>query len=599
MKLTQITIDNILGVRQIDAHLVRGVNYFIGKNGAGKSSIREAVKMAFLGSPDRVALKKEYGELLHGDATAGFVTIDTEEHGTPGFSAPKGTHSAAEGLDADALPFCIDPQLFAGLKPEEKRAFLMKLTGTKPDREKIAARMLEMGISQDVIDFVLPMLRQGFPAAAAQAEQQRKDMRAAWKATTGETYGDVKAQDWKAEAHEYEDGKISEISTAIDVQSKQLEEVIAKLGGLRQEKVQAVMAANNRKKLEEDAAKCAPIRLKLDIDKKNLAKAQADYEAAAARAGTGKREGLVHDLARAVMTFLVELDQSELTPEDQQAIEALKAYENLYGAIDVEGDPEAAARLPELEKAVQLMQRSVDNGERNLTVALSAREELERDTSKKMRSPSTIDTAITKAEATIASEKKIIADHQALLQAEQEKKRRSLEAKDTTAKAADYHRKAMAWDKAYEALSPNGIPAELLAAAVDPFNAQLYSISETIGWPHVEIDADMQITLGGRQYRLLSESEKWRADAVLAIAISYTAGIHFVVLDRFDVLDNKGRSDAIDGLDLLACDQVIESALVMGTLKAKPDLSQFDQSAVFWVEDGQIVAEKSDVRKAA
>jgi len=123
----------------------------------------------------------------HGDAKNGFVTIETVEHGTPGFTVPKGNHSAADGLNADALPYCIDPSLFAAQKPEDKRAFLTKLTGTKPDREKIAARMLELEISQDVIDFVLPMLRQGFPAAAAQAEQQRKDMRAAWKATAGET----------------------------------------------------------------------------------------------------------------------------------------------------------------------------------------------------------------------------------------------------------------------------------------------------------------------------------------------------------------------------------------------------------------------------
>ncbi|MGX9936243.1 hypothetical protein ACVFVO_12715 [Advenella kashmirensis] len=125
------------------------------------------------------------------------------------------------------------------------------------------------------------------------------------------------------------------------------------------------------------------------------------------------------------------------------------------------------------------------------------------------------------------------------------------------------------------------------------------SVAETIGWPVVAIDADMQITLGGRQYRLLSESEQWRTDTVLAIAISHTAGIDFVVLDRFDVLDNTGRAQAIDGLDVLAEQQIIESALVMGTVKNKPDLDAFDQSAVFWIEAGEIVAEKSDVRKAA
>ncbi len=602
MKITQITINDILGVRQFDAHLVRPVNYIMGKNGAGKSSVREAVKMAFLGSLDRVALKKEYGEILHGDAKAGFVSVETEEHGAPGFTVPKGNHTAAEGLDADALPFCIDPAMFAGIKSDEKRSFLMKLTGTRPDREKIAARMLELGVSQDVINFVVPMLRQGFPAAAAQAEQQRKDMRAAWKATTGETYGEVKAATWKAEATAHDQGKIEDIGLMIRTQSQQLEAMIGKLGGLRQEKTQVVMVGKTRQKWEADAGRLPAAKRKLATDIQNRDAAQAAYEDAAAKAGTGKREGLVHDLA-ACLAGYVEFQEVPIAQDSehyQQSLAAIKEYEDRYGLIDqAEGDPEVATKLPELEKAAQLMQRAVENAERDLKTAQTAADALQREAATAMRSAATIDTEIADLEATITKEKQFIADYQAQLRAEEDIKRRFLEADQITTKAADYHRQAMAWDKAYAALSPDGIPAELLAAALDPFNAQLKYVAETIGWPVVTIDADMQITLGGRQYRLLSESEQWRADTVLAIAISHTAGIDFVVLDRFDVLDNTGRAQAIDGLDVLAEQQIIESALVMGTVKNKPDLAAFDQSAVFWIEAGEIVVEKSDTRKAA
>jgi hypothetical protein len=603
MKITQITINDILGVRQFDAHLVRPVNYIMGKNGAGKSSVREAVKMAFLGSPDRVALKKEYGEILHGDAKAGLVSVETEEHGAPGFTLPKGNHTAADGLDADALPYCIDPALFASLKADDKRSFLMKLTGTRPDREKIAARMLDLGVSQDVIDLVVPMLRQGFPAAAAQAEQQRKEARALWKATTCETYGEVKAAAWKAVAPQYDAGSIAEIATAIDTQSQLLEGMICKLGGLRQEKSQAVMVGNTRQRWEADAGKLESAKRKLATDIQNRDVAQAQFEAAAAKAGTGKREGLVHDLARALYDLLVN-DYRTVNPGDDASIDAanlaLNEYEDRFGGLSVgEGDPEAAAKLPELEKAAKLMQRAVENAERDLKTAQTAADALQREGASAMRKVSTIDKEIADLEETIAKEKQFIADYQVRLQAEQEKKRRAQEADQITTKAADYHRQAMAWDKAYAALSPDGIPAELLAAALDPFNAQLKFIAETIGWPVVALDADMQISLGGRQYRLLSESEQWRTDTVLAIAISHTAGIDFVVLDRFDVLDNTGRAQIIDGLDVLAEQQIIESALVMGTVKNKPDLAAFDQSAVFWIEAGEIVVEKSDMRKAA
>lgn len=600
MKISQITINDLLGVRQIDAHLVSPVNYFMGRNGAGKSSIKEAVKMALLGSPDRVALKKEYGEIVHAGAKGGSVSVETEKNGTAGFVAPKGTHSGAENVDQTALPYCLEPRLFAALEQKEKRSFLMGLMGARPDREKIAARLAELVVTEQVVEFVLPMLRQGFPAAAAQAEQQRKDARAAWKAVTGETYGEVKAETWKAEAPAHDQGRIEEIAAAISTQSQQLEDMVGKLGGLRQEKTQVVMVTNTRQKWEAEAGRLPAAKRKLETDIQNRDAAQAAFEDAATKAGTGKREGLVHDLARAVSYLMGDFDPNQSTTEELQAESALADYIDRYGPLDqAEGDPEAAAKLPELEKAFQLMQRAVENAERDLRVAQVAADTLQAEEARAMRSAETIDTEIAGLEATISKEKQHIADYQAQLRAEEDVKRKFLESGAITKKAADYHAQALAWDKAYAALSPDGIPAELLASALEPFNASMKAVSIEFDWPQVCIDGDMLVTSGGRAYRLLSESEQWRTDTIIAIAISYLAGIHFVMLDRFDVLDAKGRNDAIDGLDRLAEQQIIESALVMGTVKAKPDLSQFDQSAVFWIEEGKVLAEKSDVRKAA
>ena len=58
--------------------------------------------------------------------------------------------------------------------------------------------------------------------------------------------------------------------------------------------------------------------------------------------------------------------------------------------------------------------------------------------------------------------------------------------------------------------------------------------------------------MGGRAYQLRSESEKWRADAMLAEAISFVSGLGFIALDGFDVLDGAGRSQLIGWLVTLA-----------------------------------------------
>ena len=64
-------------------------------------------------------------------------------------------------------------------------------------------------------------------------------------------------------------------------------------------------------------------------------------------------------------------------------------------------------------------------------------------------------------------------------------------------------------------------------------------------WHPVVITPEIEITYGGRLYGLLSESEKWRADTLLAIAIARLSGIRLVLLDRFDVLQPTARPQAL------------------------------------------------------
>lgn len=120
-----------------------------------------------------------------------------------------------------------------------------------------------------------------------------------------------------------------------------------------------------------------------------------------------------------------------------------------------------------------------------------------------------------------------------------------------------------------------------------PINSRLAQSAADSGWPQAAIGADMAITYGGRSYRLLSESEQYRADAMLAEAIAHISGTRLLVLDRFDVLDLQGRSDLIAWLDVLAANGEIDSALVFGTTKALPSGLPATCGA-HWVEAGVV-----------
>ena len=56
MLINQIKIYNFQGLRRAEVTLTAPVALFAGLNGAGKSSLRDAIEMALTGSPSRVKL---------------------------------------------------------------------------------------------------------------------------------------------------------------------------------------------------------------------------------------------------------------------------------------------------------------------------------------------------------------------------------------------------------------------------------------------------------------------------------------------------------------------------------------------------------------
>jgi hypothetical protein len=149
----------------------------------------------------------------------------------------------------------------------------------------------------------------------------------------------------------------------------------------------------------------------------------------------------------------------------------------------------------------------------------------------------------------------------------------------------------MAWDALGNALSPDGLPATLLARALDPLNERLLQAAGDSSWPTVVVHSDMRITAGfERDYRLLSVSERWRVDAMIAEAISHLSGMRMLVLDGFDVLEPAARGDLIGWLDVLVEQGELDTALIFGTLKEKPK-GLPASIGVHWIANGRISGE--------
>lgn len=252
---------------------------------------------------------------------------------------------------------------------------------------------------------------------------------------------------------------------------------------------------------------------------------------------------------------------------------------------DLHGDENAAVKLPEYEKTLSMLKNAVANGERDFAAATAAGERLAALEGENKTAPD--EQALSAVKANIEVIKASRREAKETLDRIERETKLASEAEAKTKKAAGHHADVQAWDKIASALAPDGIPGEMLHAALDPINARLAESSAATGWKPVIINTDMSIGYDGRPYGLASASAKWRANVMIAEAISHVSGIKFLMADEFDLLDLPSRSACLNWLMRLARSGEIDSVLLFGTLKEKPKLPAGAEA--HWIESGVVI----------
>ncbi len=558
MKITSIQTSNFLGARAVDVRLSKPIVLFAGKNYSGKSSLQEAVRMAITGESVRVALKKDYGALVTEGQESGFAEVAADgESFSVILPSGKGVHSG----NAE-LPYVLDAQRFARLDPNERRAFLFGLMNLKTDGAAVKDRLTARGCDSAKIELVMPLLRAGFEAACKEAQARARDAKAAWRTVTGETYGDKKAPSYRAEKPEVNASALHAAKIDLEAIEHEIETETGRLGDLQGRAKQAAERDGKLEGLRQQASLFARIQEKLNRDEAELK----------------EWEEKVETLRKSRKS------QDALPCPGCGAMLVLKDGELVHAAPMAVGTEDDIDRLPDYEKALRLMQSTVANDRRDLEASNSAARamrELEDAGLVEAPSESEISALKTRIEILKASRK----EWQCRIAAQEDAQRRAEQADHKTDQAAKHHSNVQAWSQIADALAPDGIPGEMLAEALEPINKRLGESADIAEWQRVCIAADMRIMAGDRDYALLSESEKWRTDAMIACAIAKLSGVRLLVLDRFDVLDLSGREDLLYWLAGMAIDGDIDTALIFGTLKGLPAQLPEPVQAV-WIESG-------------
>ncbi|WP_034300999.1 AAA family ATPase [Herbaspirillum sp. RV1423] len=586
MKLARIQIDNFLGAHRIDARLTTPVTLFAGPNGAAKSSIGEAVRMAITGETVRVKLKKEYGALVTEGAKAGGALVTVDDDRTYAFNVPGGEVKADDGLPTGgAIAVALNGQQFSTMSSDERRTFLFQLTGVKIKQDDVRERMVKRACDLPKIEATLPLLRTGFPSACDFAKSKATEAKGAWRTITGETYGKVKAEGWAAPAPDAPEGDAPSTDelAVLDIEIANANQLVGQVSAQVRSRTEA---AAKRSALAEKAGRVPRATEALEYARKELAEYEPKVVAMRERASGTARVGLLHSLAYA-LAGLIDLPQDIGTTVYKNAVAVMDEYEEEHGELPQEGtaDVDAIASLPEFERGLEVMQNAVKNCEHDLADATAAKGQFDALAAPKKEEAlpdlNALQANLTKLKAdrtTLQSKITAASGHAAAVAA----------AKQKTADAAKHHADVSAWTVVADALAPDGIPGDLLKEALKPVNDGLLEEAGATDWRPVSISPEMDITAAGRPYALLSESEKWRADAMIAVTVARLSGIKILMLDRVDVLDLPSRSKLLGWVHALVISGEIETALLFATLKALPSKLPASMAA-HWVQDGEIV----------
>jgi len=562
MKITAIQTKSFLGARDVDLKLTKPVCLISGPNGSGKSSIQEAVRHALTGESVRVSLKKDYQKLITEGEKVCYAVVEHDGERSA-ITLPNGTHEhTGNGRPPAAVSFCLDAQRFARLDANERRQFLFGMMDIQTDGPKVTKRLAAKGCDPAKIERIAPFLRSGFDAASKEALAKAREAKAVWRTITGEAYGSTKAVAWRAQKPPVDATRLAQARTELRALGQEIETASVCLGEIQGRSNAAAAQAARIAGLRQKASLYARVADKLARDQAELK--QWEVKVTALR-GSLKSQEAIPCPDCGVMLVMTD---GALVPAAPMAT----------------GTEDDLARLPDYERALELMQRSVANGLRDLGAADAAAKQIEEEEKAGVEAPS--EEEVKTLRMRIDDLKKKREQLHAVIRSLEDAERMASEAGSQTERAAVLHKDIQQWDQIGSALAPDGIPGELLAEALGPINARLERSSCSADWLRVVIAADMTITADGwRPYALLSESEKWRADAMIAEAIAHLSGVRVLTLDRFDVLDLKGREDLLYWLDELADTGDIDTALVTGTLKGLPARLP-DRIEAHWIERG-------------
>jgi len=594
MKIQTIDIKNFLALEQVTLNLQAPINIIAGANEAGKSSIRDAIQWCLTGQARGLKTHQDQAYLIRQGAKAAEVTITLADGQAIARKKTPKTPAGVTGpvLDGQVMAAILcDPLVFLSLPDDKRREILFRLIpGLNPNQDEIAKRLINF-----------PALKTAMLASGKHPEVDFSTF-AGMAATKGFSTAETEAITRRRTAKRARDeAKVEEPEDKATIGGKEFvlpeistQEVEA---GLAQLRVTRDKLLQERGKVEGELDKLPAMEQELGALVSNPVEPPDPSEIDEWHSALDINRPILEDLQKKVDALaggkaprFYPVLCSEFKGHDLPCPKAGEVVLPGQEAPNPEKVKKLKADLQEQADQVARLEKGLEEAQAKQTAYedyTTKRQELA-DKIAKLKEQQEQATATVQLDEEIAvldARMKVGYD---LLDAVREFWRQKGAAEAAQAKITAAEKEIALYDALAKALAPDGIPSQLIAEALEPFNKRLYFASSYL-FPEYE-DCPLVLTQDLEVYRsspyaCLSKSARYRAGICFQYVLATLAGARLLMIDEADILDPVNRAQLIDFL--LAVRQDFDTILVFAT-SDHADPSPLPEIQVWWLEEGRI-----------
>ena len=556
--MIKIEIKNFRGISSA-SFLVDKIAMLGGRNAAGKSSLAQATAALLTGQaiPVRGVSKSTAGQLVRSGTAAGSAKL-TDGENTAEISWPKAAVKTT-GQPPQATEFAAGLSCIINMNAKDRAAALSQYLNAEPTREDFDKELAPLDLPEKLLDQLWDVIEQtGWDGAHNNCKEKGAKLKGQWEQITGANYGSKIAENWIPDGWEPELDGLSEESLQADLNDARqvFEAAIATEAIDDNRRAEIESKADQVQGLKETVAELTDKASQIDAD----------------------RDQAFSELKKLPLPDHVD---PLICPECETK---LQLSSGKLTAATVISAAELKKRADAIEKAKSKTDGLTNELNDTRDELSSARQQLKDSQAAAVELDQMSKAAAGDSSCNIEQARTHVQHAEERLEAWTQKTQ------------ADHRQMNIALNaELIKALAPTGIRQKKLAEALDKFNHGMAEFSEISRFGTVELDSELNSSLNGTPYHLLSKSERWRVRITLQLAMAGIDKSSAVVIDGADILVNRELRNGLIGL-LQMMDIPAVVTMAMQDVSWLPDLAAAGLGNSYWV-DGGVLMSRDDALK--